>query len=102
MQKPEAITIDIEKVLKSKAPHTHVPKFIVNYLRKIVHEKELNAFFLRYPGVKNLEFIEAAFEFIHVTTSIDGKENLPHGGKYIFAGNHPLGGLDGITTGYLL
>ena len=102
MRKPEAITIDIEKVLKSKAPNAHVPKFVVNYLRKIVHEKELNDFFKKYPGVKNLEFIEAAFDFIQVTTSIDGRENLPHGGKYIFAGNHPLGGLDGITTGYLL
>jgi len=102
MHKPEIITIDIEKVLKNKAPNAHIPKFIVNYLRRIVHEKELNEFFKQYPGIKNLEFIEAAFEFLHVTTSIEGKENLPHGGNYIFAGNHPLGGLDGITTGYLL
>jgi putative hemolysin len=102
MRKPKLITIDIETVLKSKAPNTHFPKFIVNYLRRIVHEKELNDFFIKYPGVKNLEFIEAAFDYLHVTTSIEGKENLPHGGTYIFAGNHPLGGLDGITTGYLL
>jgi putative hemolysin len=96
------MTIDIEKVLKNKAPNVHVPKFIVNYLRRIVHEKELNDFFVKYPGVKNLEFIEAAFDFLHVTTSIKGKEKLPHDGTYIFAGNHPLGGLDGITTGYLI
>jgi len=102
MNKPKAITIDIEKVLKNKAPNTRVPTCIVQYLRKIVHEKELNDFFQQYPGIKNLEFIEAAFEYLHVTTSILGKENLPKGGSYIFAGNHPLGGLDGITTGYLL
>jgi len=102
MTKPENITIDIEKVLKSKAPNTKVPKFIVNYLRKIVHERELNEFFIKYPGVRNLKFIEAAFDYLHVTTSIEGKENLPHGSTYIFVGNHPLGGLDGITTGYLL
>ena len=102
MNKSEIITIDIEKVLKSKAPNTKVPKFIINYLRKIVHEKELNDFFIQYPGVRNLDFIEAAFEYLHVTTSIEGKENLPKGGTYIFVGNHPLGGLDGITTGYLL
>jgi len=102
MSTSENITIDIEKVLKSKAPNTRVPGFIINYLRKIVHEKELNDFFFKYPGVKNLEFIEAAFEYLDVSTSILGKENLPKGGTYIFAGNHPLGGLDGITTGYLL
>ena len=102
MNKPGIITIDIEKVVRSKAPNTKVPKFIINYLRKIVHEKELNEFFIQYPGVKNLEFIEAAFDSLQVTTSIEGKENLPKGETYIFVGNHPLGGLDGITTGYLL
>jgi len=102
MQKQKPITIDIEKVLKNKASNFHVPKFIVNYLRKIIHEKELNDFLAKNPGIKNLEFIKAAFDYLHVTTSIEGKENLPHGGCYIFAGNHPLGGLDGITTGYLL
>jgi len=102
MSKLKNITIDIEKVVKAKAPNFRIPKFIINYLRKIVHEKELNDFFIKYPGVKNLEFIEAAFDYLHVTTKIEGKENLPKGGKYIFAGNHPLGGLDGITTGYLL
>lgn len=102
MNKEAIIKIDIEKILKDKAPHTKVPKFIVNYLRRIVHEKELNDFFTKYPGRKNLEFIEAAFEYLHISSTIEGKENLPKGGKYIFAGNHPLGGLDGITTGYLL
>ncbi|MDD4968069.1 MAG: 1-acyl-sn-glycerol-3-phosphate acyltransferase [Paludibacter sp.] len=102
MHKAKPITIDIEKVLKSKAPNAHIPKFVVNYLRKIVHEDELNDFFIKNPGIRNLTFIEAAFDYLHVTTSIEGKENLPHGETYIFAGNHPLGGLDGITTGYLL
>ncbi|MFA5047309.1 MAG: 1-acyl-sn-glycerol-3-phosphate acyltransferase, partial [Paludibacter sp.] len=102
MNSEKLIKIDIAKVLKDKAPKSKVPKFLVNYLRRIVHEDELNDFFIQYPGKKNLEFIESAFEYLHVTTSIEGKENLPKGGKYIFASNHPLGGLDGITTGYLL
>ena len=102
MSNTKNTTIDIEKVLKSKAPNFKVPSFIVNYLRRIVHEKELNEFFITYPNIKNLEFIETAFDYLKVTTSIEGKENLPKGGKYIFVGNHPLGGLDGITTGYLL
>jgi len=94
--------IDIAKVLKDKAPNSKVPRFIVNYLRRIVHEKELNAFFLRCPGKKNLEFIEAALKDFSITTTVEGLENLPKGEKYIFAGNHPLGGLDGITTGYFI
>jgi putative hemolysin len=102
MSKEVLVKIDIEKVLKDKPPNSKVPKFIVNYLRRIVHEKDLNDFFTIYPGLRNLDFIEAAFKHLHISTKIEGKENLPQGGKYIFASNHPLGGLDGITTGYLL
>jgi putative hemolysin len=97
------INIDIAKVLKSKAPKTKVPKFIVNYLRRIVHEKEFNEFFKKNPDKKNLEFIKAGLDYLSVSIEIKGKENLPpKGGKYIFASNHPLGGLDGIATGYLI
>lgn len=102
MSKEAFIKIDIDKVIKEKAPNSKVPKLLVNYVRRIVHENELNDFFLKNPGLKNLNFIEAAFEYLKITTTITGKENLPKGGKYIFVGNHPLGGLDGITTGYLL
>jgi putative hemolysin len=97
------INIDIAKVLKQKAPNTKVPKFIVNYLRKIVHEKEFNVFFKNNPTLRNLDFIEAGLKYMEVTISIEGRENLPpKGGRYIFASNHPLGGLDGIATGYLI
>jgi len=103
MNKDKVVKIDIAQVLKHKAPKTKVPKFLVNYLRKIIHEKEINIIFKENPGLKNLEFIEAAFKYLDVTTSIEGKENLPpKGGRYIFASNHPLGGLDGIATGYLI
>lgn len=102
MNTNKVLEIDIAKVLKTKAPKTYVPKFIVNYLRRIAHEEDFNDFFKANPTLKNLDFIEAAFKFLHVTTNILGKENLPKGGKYIFASNHPLGGLDGVTTGYLL
>jgi putative hemolysin len=103
MKKNQVIKIDIAQVLKHKAPKTKVPKFIVNYLRRIVHEKEINIFFEKNPDLKNLEFVAAGLDYLHVTTSIEGKENLPpKDGRYIFASNHPLGGLDGMTTGYLL
>jgi len=103
MEPAEIIRIDIAKVLKAKAPHTRIPGFIVSYLRRIVHEDEFNIFFKKNPHLKNLDFIEAAFKYLEVTTTIEGRENLPpKGGRYIFASNHPLGGLDGIATGYLL
>ena len=103
MNKKNIIRIDIAKVLKNKVPNAKVPTFIVNYLRRISHEEEFNRFFSQNPDLKNLDFIEAAFKYLEVTTVIEGIENLPpKGGRYIFASNHPLGGLDGVATGYLL
>jgi len=102
MTKASPLKIDIASVLKSKAPNTKVPGLIVNYLRRIAHEKDLNEFFETCPDLKNFEFIEAALKFLDIGITIEGKENLPKTGRFIFAGNHPLGGLDGITTGLLL
>jgi putative hemolysin len=103
MSSEKVIKIDIAAVLKHKAPKANVPRFIINYLRRIVHEDEFNIFFKENPELQNLDFIEAAFKYLQVTTSIEGIENLPpKDGRYIFASNHPLGGLDGIATGYLI
>ena len=103
MTKQKIIKIDVAKILKTRAPHKKVPKFVVNYLKKIVHQDEINSFFEKNPNLKNLDFIEAGLKFLGVTTSIYGKEKLPpKDGKYIFASNHPLGGLDGMATGYLI
>ena len=103
MSKDNIIKIDVAGVLKSRASKTKVPKFLVNYLRRIVHEDEFNQFFRENPDLRNLDFIEAAFKYLDMSVNIEGKENLPpKDGRYIFASNHPLGGLDGIATGYLI
>ena len=102
MSENKTITIDIASVLKNKAPNTKVPTFLVNYLRRIVHEKEVNILLRKTAGLKNLEFIEASLKYLNISISMEDKENLPQGGPFIFAGNHPLGGLDGVSTGLLL
>jgi putative hemolysin len=102
MSTESIVEIDIAKVLKSKAPNTWVPNFVVQYLRRIAHEAELNDFFRKNSSLRNLDFIEAGLDYLKVTMTLEGQENLPFGGKYIFASNHPLGGLDGIAIGYQL
>ncbi|MDX9920710.1 MAG: 1-acyl-sn-glycerol-3-phosphate acyltransferase [Paludibacter sp.] len=103
MSEKDIIKIDVAGVLKARAPKTKVPKFVINYLRRIVHEDQFNKFFRENPDLKNIAFIEAAFKFMDIKLVIEGEENLPpKDGKYIFASNHPLGGLDGIATGYVV
>lgn len=103
MTQQKIIKIDVAQVLKDRAPNKKVPRFIVNYLKKIAHQDEFNEFFEKHPGLKNLEFIEAGLNLMGAKVSIEGKENLPpKDGQYIFVSNHPLGGLDGMATGYII
>ena len=38
--------IDIDKILRAKAPkrYKYIPKFLISYLKKIVHQEEINVF----------------------------------------------------------
>lgn len=96
--------LDVEEILSNKAPNKKLPKFIVNYLKKIVHQQELNDFFKSIPGKNNLEFIdEAISNLLQASADFEGVENLPSkDGRYIFVSNHPLGGLDSVTLGLML
>jgi putative hemolysin len=91
--------IDIEKVLYSKNPGLRkvVPSFIVNYLKRIVHQDELNLFLERNGHLRDNELIEAGLEFMGINATVSGKENIPSTGRFIFVSNHPLGGLDGLV-----
>jgi 1-acyl-sn-glycerol-3-phosphate acyltransferase len=95
----ETKRFDIEKILDSKNPKIRkfVPAFIVNYLKRIVHQEDLNAFMLRYGHLKNSEFIKAGLSYFGIKYTVSGKENIPGHGRYIFVSNHPLGGLDGLV-----
>jgi putative hemolysin len=94
--------IDVEKVLYSKNPSLRkaVPSFIVNYLKRIVHQDELNEFLRLYGHLKNAELIFAGLQHFKIKYKVSGSENIPKEGRYIFVSNHPLGGLDGLVFIY--
>jgi hypothetical protein len=94
--------IDVESVLKSKNPSLAklVPSFLVNYLRKIVHQDELNEFLKEYGHLRDVDLIHAGLNFMRTNYKVYGEENLPGEGRYIFVSNHPLGGLDGLVFIY--
>ena len=98
------LQFDIRTVLKQKAPNAHVPGFLIRYLERIAHIKQMNAFLRKYPDVKNYDFIRLVLdEELGCSASIDGIENIPTDGKpLIFASNHPLGGLDGMIIAQMI
>ncbi|MGC9471379.1 MAG: 1-acyl-sn-glycerol-3-phosphate acyltransferase [Bacteroidales bacterium] len=91
--------IDVENVLKSRNPRLYalLPRFIPRYLKRIVHQDELNDFLRRRGHLSGKEFIAAALEDLKIEYEVVGRDNIPREGRYIFASNHPLGGLDGLV-----
>ena len=97
--------IDIDRILREKAPSKakYVPGFVVSYLKRIIHQDELNEFLVRSQGKVGVEFLEACMEFLDAHLDVRGLENLPNDGRLCtFVSNHPLGGQDGISLGYML
>ncbi|MDR2824436.1 MAG: 1-acyl-sn-glycerol-3-phosphate acyltransferase [Prevotellaceae bacterium] len=98
----ESIRFNIDEILAEKMPNRKLPKCIVRYLKRIIQQDELNRFMGEYDRTRNFEFIAGIHKFFNVSTSVYGTENLPHGGRYIFASNHPLGGFDGVSLAYYI
>ena len=98
------LQFDIRAILRSKAPKAHVPGFIIRYLERIVHIKQMNAFLRKYPDLKGYDFIDRVIhEELGCSASIEGTENIPTSDKpVIFVSNHPLGGLDGMIIAQMI
>ena len=100
--KPQAI--DVENVLYSKNPALKkvVPKFIVNYLKRIVHQDDINEFLRECGHLRDADMVGAFLSKFEIKFKVSGTENIPEKGRCIFVSNHPLGGLDGLVFIYEL
>ncbi len=97
--KVEKKFIDIEKVIKDKNPKLLrvMPGFLLRYVKRILHQDEINDFIKRNGHHKSFDFVDDIIREFGATVNIYGIENLPETGGCIVASNHPLGGLDGIA-----
>lgn len=91
--------LDIAKVLAQKNPKLYkwVPGFVLSYLRRIVHEKELNHIVHKYQHLQGVDFLEGALHKMGVTISATGNQAWDANSRLLFVANHPLGGLDGMA-----
>jgi 1-acyl-sn-glycerol-3-phosphate acyltransferase len=99
MDKSSQLRLDVKGVLKEKNPSLAaiMPGFLLNYLKRIVHQDELNELLEKHGHLHDAELIGEGLNFLKIKYTVIGAENLPAEGRYIFAANHPLGGLDGLV-----
>ena len=99
--------IDIDEILRSKAgpKAKRIPRFIVAWLKRRLHQDQVNDF-LRIIGDKEgVPWLKGCLDFLDTKLEIKGVENLPSdadGRRFTFVSNHPLGGQDGVALGYVL
>lgn len=91
--------IDVEKILKQKAYKLYrwLPRFVINWLKKKLHEAEINSAMVALKDVHGLDFNTKGLERLGAKVESRHSELVPKTGTVIIAANHPLGGLDGMA-----
>ena len=82
-----------------------VPGFVTGWLKRIVHEDEVNSFLWESRHLSGTPWLEECVKYLRMTLQIEGLENLPDkndGRLYTFVSNHPLGGQDGVALGSII
>ena len=90
--------LDVEKVLGPKLMKK-LPRFAVNFFKRRIHQDEINDCIMHAEHYKGAGFFDEALKYVDITFQIRGEENLDPDKKYLFAGNHPLGGPEALIIG---
>ncbi len=91
--------IDVEEIIATKNPtlFKRLPKFVIRFLKKILHQDEVNTIIEENKDIRNEAFCSEIVERFGLKLSVYGEENIPLNEGAIFVVNHPLGGMDAMT-----
>lgn len=94
------LQLNIREILSKRIPEKKrrlIPPFLITAIEKLIRQKELNEILRATLPSEGSEFSRRVLEYLDITVSVEGMENLEEGARYMFASNHPLGGLDGMA-----
>lgn len=93
------IRVDLSEVLKAKTPKLYhrIPRFLIRWLEALICQKSINRVLEFSSDKKDVPFITSTLDYLKIKRTSTGLDGLNSHGRYIFAANHPLGGLDGFS-----
>ncbi|MES2567232.1 MAG: 1-acyl-sn-glycerol-3-phosphate acyltransferase [Bacteroidota bacterium] len=91
--------IDIEQILKEKAFKLYkwLPRFAISWLKKKLHEDDINGAMEHLKDDVGLEFNSRGLIKLGAKVESLHTEFVPRTGSIVIVSNHPLGGLDGMA-----
>ena len=100
--------VDVDAIVKAKAGKhfKYIPRFVMSWLKKILHQDEVNEFLTgRSKGKVGQDFLDECVDYLQMDLNVVGLDELPDnsdGRYYTIVSNHPLGGEDGVALGSIL
>ncbi len=90
--------IDLDALIISKNPklYKYIPGFVLRYLKRVIHQKALNELFYEYRDLRGLVFVNEIVKRFNLNLISNGLDKIEDNKKYIFASNHPLGGMESV------
>ena len=101
-------SVDVDAIVRGKAGKKakYIPSFVINWLKRILHEDQINEFLRgRGAGKVGVDFLDECVDYLQMDMKVTGLDELPSnaGGRYFtIVSNHPLGGEDGVALGKLI
>jgi 1-acyl-sn-glycerol-3-phosphate acyltransferase len=91
--------IDIEKAIRNSNSRffKSLPRFVVRLIIKIVRQDEINKVIYNNREKSGVPFLNGILNDWNVVVEFIGEDNIPASGRFIFASNHPLGGIDALA-----
>lgn len=97
--------IDLKKGFKeSKSKlYRNLPNFVINYLRRVIREKQINEGHFKYKELVGMDYVNAVlFDEFNIDLKIRGTENIDKRKKCVYVANHPLGAIDALSFLHLI
>lgn len=104
----EQYAIDVDQIIRSKAgsKYKYIPRPVISWLRKILHEDDNNYLLTVLAKEKvGMDWLDECLSYLRMENDVRGIDALPDnsGGRYYtFVSNHPMGGVDGVALGSIL
>ena len=95
---PPLLEINLTGIIRSRAGWKGrlLPRFLLGALERLICQRRLNEILREVWPARGSDFARRVMEVQRISLTTEGLDKLPPEESFIFACNHPLGGLDGI------